>query len=180
MSDHKLYGLLAQFTEPGQVLNAARQARQAGYRQIDAFSPYPVEGLALELGHKKSRIPKLVLAGGLAGTFAGFTMQYYSMSVDYTFNSGGRPFNSWQAFIPVTFEMLVLIASFTAVIAFLFLNGLPRLHHPLFDVPQFERASQDRFFLCIEAADPQFDRVQTRDFLASLEGAEVLEVPEFE
>jgi hypothetical protein len=179
MSTSRLYGLLVEFTAPWQLLDAARRVRLAGYRRFDAFSPYPVEGLAIELGHKKSVIPRLVLAGGLAGTFAGFAMQYYSMVFDYRFNSGGKPFNSWPAFIPITFELLVLVASFTAVIAFLFLNGLPRLHHPLFDVPQFARAGQDRFFLCIEADDPLFDRVATQTFLATLAG-EVWEVPESE
>ncbi len=163
-----LYGLLAEFAEPAQVLTATRRAWEEGYREMDAYSPYPVEGLATALGMKRSRIPSIVFCGALVGAGVGFLMQYYSMVIDYPFNSGGRPLNSWPAFIPVTFEVLVLIASLSAFLGTLFLNGLPRPNHPIFNAPGFERASQDRFFLCIEASDPRFDFDATRRFLAEL------------
>lgn len=172
-----IYGLLAEFQTPEAILQATRRAREAGYKDIDAFAPYPVEGLGEELGLKHTRMPFVVLLAGITGAVVGFFMQYYSMSVNYPFNVGGRPTNSWPVFIPITFELLVLVAGFAALIGMLFLNGLPRPHHPLFNVPQFARASQDRFFLCIEATDGRFDRNATRDFLAGLEPLEVVEVP---
>ena len=172
-----IYGLMGEFETPEQILNAARRARQAGYRQMDAYTPYSVEGLAGELEMRRTRVSFVVLIGGLVGAAAGFWMQYDSMAIDYPFNVGGRPYNSWPAFIPVTFEMMVLMASFAALFGMLFLNGLPRPHHPVFNVPRFARASQDRFFLCIEAADPQFKRDETRRFLEGLGAREVSEVP---
>jgi hypothetical protein len=174
----RLYGLMAEYEKPEQVRTAVQMAWKAGYRQMDAFTPYPVEGLAHELGEKKTRIPFIILIGGLTGAGVGFLMQYWSMAVDYPFNSGGRPTNSWPVFIPVTFEMMVLVASFGAFLGMLFLNGLPRPNHPVFNVPQFARASQDRFFLCIESADPQFDEMATAAFLAATEPpGGVVEVP---
>ncbi len=173
-----IYGLMVEFLTAGEVLDATRRSRQAGYRQMDAYTPYPVEGLAAELGLKKTRIPFLVLMGGLVGMCVGFFMQYYSMAVNFRFNVGGRPHNSWPVFIPITFEVLVLVGAFSAFLGMMFLNGLPRPHHPVFNVPQFARSSQDRFFLCIEATDPQFDRRATAEFLATLQPqGEVIEVP---
>lgn len=178
MTGKPLYGLMAEFLTPEAVLQATRRARVAGYRQMDAYTPYTVEGLAAELGARRTRIPSIVLVTGLVGAAVGFLMQYYSMGVDYQFNSGGRPYNSWPVFIPITFEVLVLVASLGAFLGWMFLTGLPRHHHPVFSVPRFARASQDRFFLAIEATDPQFDRLQTALFLASL-GAhdEIIEIP---
>ena len=174
----ELHGLMIEFAEPLRIVEGTRRAWNAGYRAMDAYTPYPVEGLAVCLGLKKSRIPAVVFVGGLVGAAFGFFMQYYSMAVDYPLNVGGRPLNSWPVFIPVTFEVLVLVAAFSAFFAMLFLNGLPRPHHPVFNVPGFERASQDRFFLCIEATDPLFDRETTARFLLSLEPlAGVTEVP---
>jgi len=174
----RIYGLLAEFLTAEAVLAATRQAREAGYREMDAYSPYPVEGLAAELGQRATRIPFVVLTGGLVGAGVGFFMQYYSMAINYPFNSGGRPYNSWPVFIPITFELLILVGSFAAFLVMMFVNGLPLLHHPLFNVPQFGRSSQDRFFLCIEATDPQFDRRTTAEFLATLDPhGEVMEVP---
>jgi hypothetical protein len=173
-----IYGLMIEFLTAEEVLSAVRRAREAGYRAMDAYTPYPVEGLAAELGARKSRIPFVVLMGGLVGAAVGFFMQYYSMAISYPFNSGGRPHNSWPVFIPIAFEVLILVAALSAFLGMLLLCGLPRLNHPVFNVPQFARSSQDRFFLCIEAADPKFDRQSTAEFLASL-GAhgEVIEVP---
>jgi hypothetical protein len=173
-----IYGLMVEFLRAEEILAATRNARLAGYRDMDAYTPYPVEGLAAELGMRKTRIPFVVLMGGLVGAGVGFFMQYYSMAINYTFNSGGRPYNSWPVFIPITFELLILVASFAAFLGMMFLNGLPHPHHPVFNVPQFARSSQDRFFLCIEATDPQFDRRLTAEFLATLQPhGEVIEVP---
>jgi hypothetical protein len=179
MNDMPIYGLLAEFLTAGEILDATRRARQAGYRDMDAYTPHPVEGLAVELGMRSSRIPFVVLMGGLVGAAVGFLMQYYTMAIDYTFNIGGRPYNSWPVFIPITFELLILVAAFSAFLGMMFLNGLPRPHHPLFNVPQFARSSQDRFFLCIEATDPRFDRRTTAEFLAALNPhGQVIEVPQ--
>jgi hypothetical protein len=173
-----IYGLMAEFLTAEEVLGATRRARQAGYRAMDAYTPYPVDGLATELGMRRTNIPFVVLVGGLVGASVGFFMQYYSMAVDYKFNAGGRPYDSWPVFVPIAFEVLILVAAFAAFLGMMFLNGLPRPHHPVFNVPQFARSSQDRFFLCIEAADPQFDREATAAFLSTLNphGA-VVEVP---
>jgi len=176
-----VWGLLVEFESPEEILAAARRARLAGYREMDAHTPYSVEGLATELGLKRSRIPSLVLIGGLVGAAVGFWMQYYSLAIDYPVNAGGRPYNSWPAFVPIAFEVLILVAASAAFLGMLFLNGLPQPHHPLFSVPQFSRASQDRYFLSIEASDPLFDLEHTIHFLSSLcPHREVLIVPETE
>jgi hypothetical protein len=172
-----IYGMMAEFATAEEILRATRQARQAGYRVMDAYTPYPVEGLATELELPRNRVPFVVLVSGIVGAAAGFLMQYWSMAVDYPFNAGGRPHNSWPVFIPIAFEVMVLVASFAALLGMLFLNGLPQPHHPVFNVPRFAHASQDRFFLCIEAVDPRFDREATRQFLAGLGPSEVVEVP---
>jgi hypothetical protein len=172
-----IYGVLAEFLTPEEVLRATRQTRAAGYTAMDAFTPYPVEGLADELGMSRTHIPFVVLMAALVGAAVGFMMQYHSMAVDYPFNVGGRPHNSWPVFIPITFEVMVLVSGFAALIGMLFLNGLPQPYHPLFNLPQFARASQDRFFLCIEAADPQYDRDRTWQFLTTLGPREISEVP---
>jgi hypothetical protein len=163
-----IWGAMAEFALPEQILAATRRAREAGYRQMDAYTPYPVEGLATELGMRRSRIPSIVLIGGLVGAAVGFGMQYYCMAIDYPINAGGKPLNSWPAFAPVAFEFTILVAATAAFLGMLFLNRLPQPHHPLFSVPRFERASQDRFFLCIEATDPLFDVEGTTRFLAEL------------
>jgi hypothetical protein len=173
-----VYGLMAEFETPQAILEATRRAHEAGYRDMDAYTPYPVEGLATELGLPTTSVPFVVLVAGLVGAAAGFFMQWWPNVVDYPMNVGGRPHNSWPVFIPITFEVLILVASFAALLGMLFLNGLPRPHHPVFNVPRFDRASQDRFFLCIEATDPKFDPQATRDFLAGLApSGEVVEVP---
>jgi hypothetical protein len=173
-----IHGLMAEFRTAEEILQATRRAWQEGYRNMDAYTPYPVEGLAAELGLPRTRVPFVVLMGGLVGAAAGFFMQYWTMGVDYPINVGGRPYNSWPVFIPIVFEMMVLVASFAALFGTLFLSGLPQPYHPVFNVPRFARATQDRFFLCIEATDPKFDRQATENFLSSLhpEG-KVMEVP---
>src|SRR5262249_15687156 len=146
-----IFGVMAEFETAGEILEAVRASRREGYRVMDAYTPYAVEGLASELGMPRTRVPFVVLTAGLVGVAVGFFMQYWSMAVDYPFNVGGRPENSWPVFIPIAFEVMVLVASFATLFGMLFLNGLPRPHHPVFNVPRFARASQDRFFLCIEA-----------------------------
>jgi hypothetical protein len=172
-----IFGLMAEFEKPEEVLEATRRARIVGYRDMDAYTPYPVEGLAAELGMKRTRVPFVVLACGLVGAGVGFWMQLYSMKYDYPLNVGGRPGNSWPAFLPIAFEVMVLVASFGALLGMLFLNGLPRPYHPVFKVERFVEASSYRFFLCIEATDPRFDREATRQFLADLPVKDVIEVP---
>lgn len=173
----ELHGLLAEFTTADELVGATVRAREEGYRRIDAYSPFPVEGLADALGFRRTRIPLVVLLGGIVGGTAGYLLAYYCSAIAYPLNVGGRPLNSWPAFIPVTFETTILIAALSAVLGMLALNGLPRPHHPLFNVPQFDRVTQDRFFLCIEAGDPQFHPETTRQFLLSLNPREVFDVP---
>ena len=172
-----IYGLMAEFNTAKDLLKATKRARRAGYRVMDAYAPYPVRGLAEALGEKRTQVPFVVLAGGVAGACCGLIMQYWSMAHDYPFNVGGRPGNSWPVFVPIAFEVMVLVASLSALFGLLFLNGLPRPYHPVFNVPRFVDASQDSYFLCIEAADPLFDRQRTRDFLNGLAPREVAEVP---
>ena len=171
-----LYGLMAEFEQPEELLAAVRQAYAAGYRRMDAYSPFPVEDLAEALGFRKTRLPLLVLIGGLIGCVGGFFMQYFAAVIDYPVNVGGRPLNSWPSFIPVTFETTILFAALFAVLGMLALNGLPMPYHPVFNVARFERASRDRFFLCIETMDPLFDHEVTRQFLTTLGAQDISDV----
>lgn len=172
----RLYGLMAEFQNPHDLVEAARRAREAGYRQMDAYSPYPVEGLAEALGLERTRVPLITLIGGLLGAAVGFALQYWISVIDYPINVGGRPLNSWPAFIIVTFELTVLFAALFAVLGMLALNGLPMPYHPVFNVPRFALATRDRFFLCIEASDPKFRPDETRYFLERLAPRVVSEV----
>jgi hypothetical protein len=168
-----LYGLMAEFDDPGRLLTATRRAHEAGYRAMDAYSPYPIEGLHEALGAPRTILPLVVLLGGLFGGSAGYTLQYWASAVAYPLNVGGRPLNSWPAFIPPTFECTVLGAALAAVLGMLALNGLPCPHHAVFNVERFALATRNRFFLCIEATDRQFDLDATRDFLQGLDPREV-------
>ena len=163
-----LHGLLAEFHDPEQLLHAARQTREAGYRRVEAYSPFPVEGLAELLHPRPTRVPLIVLIGGVLGGLGGYGLQYWTQVMAYPLNIGGRPFNSWPSFIPVTFETTILGAALAAVFGMLALNGLPMPYHPVFNAPRFALASRNRFFLCIEARDPKFDRARTEQFLESL------------
>jgi len=171
-----IHGLLAEFHTPEAVLAAARRAYQEGYRKMDAYSPYPVEGLSEAIGFHHTRLPLIVLIGGIVGCLGGFSLQYWGSTTYYALNIGGRPFNSWPAFVPITFECTVLVAAFTTVLGMLALNGLPMPYHPVFNVPEFAFASRDKFFLAIEATDPLFGREATKKFLESLKPDGVFEV----
>jgi molybdopterin-containing oxidoreductase family membrane subunit len=171
-----IYGLMAEFETAEALLERARQTYQAGYRRISAYSPFPIAGLAEALGLGRTKLPYLVFLGGLAGGLAGFLLQYYSAVIDYPWNIGGRPFNSWPSFIIVTFEMTILGAAGVAVLGMLLLNKLPMLYHSVFNAPRFRFASQDRFFLCIEAGDPKFEPAEVQRFLAGLNPVEVVVV----
>jgi hypothetical protein len=171
-----IYGLMAEFDSPDALLVAAQRAYEAGYRRMDAYSPFPVEGLAEAIGFHRSGLPLVVLIGGIVGGLGGYLMQYYLSAIDYPLNIGGRPLHSAPSFIPVTFELTILIAALAAVLGLLALNGLPMPYHPVFNVPRFELASRNLFFLCIEATDRQFDRQNTRRFLESLQALGVSEV----
>lgn len=171
------YGLMAEFASADQLLRATRHAYATGYRAMDAYAPFPVDGLADALGAGQTAVPLIALTGGCIGTVGGFALQYYVHVISLPINVGGRPLDSWQAFIPVTFEMGVLFAALFTLAAILILNRLPELYHPVFNVVSFGRASRDRFFLCIEARDPLFDDRETRAFLTSLGALEVADVP---
>jgi hypothetical protein len=173
-----LYGMLAEFRSSEALLAAARKARELGYTRIEAYAPFPIEGLAEATGFRRNWIPAIVLAGGVVGGLGGYFMQWYSAVISYPINSGGRPAHSWPAFIPATFELTILVAALAGVAGMLLLNGLPRLHHPLFNVREFELASRNRFFLCVRAAAPKFEARATRDFLQHLDPVGVWEVPE--
>jgi Protein of unknown function (DUF3341) len=173
----QLYGLLAEFEKPEQIVRAAELARLAGYRRVEAYSPYPVPGLAEAVGHTHSRVPLWTLIGGVLGCVGAFGMQFYAMAIFYPLNVGGRPLASWPLFIPITFELTILGASLTAVLAMLVLNGLPMPHHPLFNVTAFEAVTRNRFFLCIQARDPEFAYDKVREFLTSVAPLSVSDVP---
>jgi hypothetical protein len=175
-TDTALYGLMAEFDDPNVLVAAARSARKAGYRRMDGYSPFAIEELAEALGVHHTLVPLLVLIGGIVGAMAGFGLAYWVSVIAYPINVGGRPFNSWPAFIVPTFETTVLFAAATAVFGMLALNGLPKVYHPVFNVPRFALASRDRFFLCIEARDPKFDLHATRQFLEGLGAREVTDV----
>lgn len=175
-TDAPLFGLMAEFDNPDALVEKARLAHQAGYRKLSAYSPFPIEELPAALGLRASRLPLLVFLGGVAGAITGFGMQYYAAVIDYPWNIGGRPLNSWPSFIILTFEMTILFAAGTAVLGMLLRNGLPQPYHAVFNAPRFRLASQDRFFLCVEAKDPKFDVAKTRQFLESLQPAEVVAV----
>ena len=171
-----LYGILAEFDTPEELRDGAEQAYAHGYRRMDAYSPFPVDGLAEAVGFRRTRLPLMVLIGGILGGAGGFYLQYWISVIDYPLVVGGKAFNSWPAFIPVTFELAVLSASLTAVLGMLALNGLPKPYHPVFNVERFALASRDRFFLCIEASDPKFDLPSVKEFLQKLKPRAVHEV----
>ena len=172
-----VYGLMAEYRSPQALLDAILRTKGEGYTAIDAFTPYPVEAVSEEIeNHKKSKVSLVVLLGGLTGAAVGFGLQWWTAAVDYPLNIGGRPLLSWPAFIPVTFELTILFAAFSAVVGMFLLNRLPQPYHPVFNVPAFDRALQDRCFLLIESRDPKFDLEVTRSFLEELKPREVHDV----
>ena len=173
-----VYGLMAEFDNPTALVNAARAARDKGYRKLDAYSPFPIEELSDALHLHKNRLPLIVLGGGILGGLAGYLLQYYVTVWEFPINIGGRPLHSWPAYIVITFEMTILFAAISAVLGLLALCGLPMLYHPAFNVPRFALASRNRFFLSIEATDPLFDARATAEFLETLGAKEVSEVAE--
>jgi hypothetical protein len=171
-----IYGVMAEFDNPTALVNAARAAREKGYRRLDAYSPFPIEELSEALHLHKNKLPLIVLIGGILGGLTGYLMQYYVTVIYFPINVAGRPLHSWPAYIIITFEMTILFSAIAVVLGLLALCGLPMPYHPTFNVPRFALASRNRFFLCIEAADPLFDRERTSGFLETLEPREVSEV----
>ena len=171
-----LYGLLAEFDSPTAIVSAAERVYEAGYRSMDAYTPFAIEGLAEAIGFRKNSIALVVLLGGLIGGLSGLGLQIWTSAIAYPLNIGGRPLISWPSFIPATFEMTILLAAFGAVLGMLALNGLPMPYHPVFNAPRFELASRSHFFLCVESKDPKFDPVATRQLLLSLGANEVSDV----
>ncbi len=167
---------MAEFEGPNELVAAARKVYSLGYRRINGYSPYPIEELSEAIGFTHTRLPLIVFIGGLLGGLAGFFMQYYMEVIDYPLNVGGKPLNSWPAFIPITFEMTVLAAAFSAVLGMLVLNRLPQPYHPVFNVPNFAMATRDRFFLAVEANDPKFNHEEVVNLLKSLDALEVNDV----
>ena len=178
MTETPLYGLMAEFDNPTDLMKAARATYAAGYRNIDAYTPYPIEELADVIGFEKTRVPLVCLLGGILGGLSGYLLQYWINNISYPLNIGGRPFHSWPAFIIATFEMTILFGGLSAAIGMLGLNGLPAPYHPVFNNPRFSAVSRDRFFLCVEAVDPQFDPEGTRQFLSAFNTVDIAEVPE--
>ncbi len=172
-----LYGVIAEFNDPQSLLDAANAVREQGYTATDAFSPFPIHGLAEAVGFHKSRLSAIVLTMGILGGVGGFFMCWYANVISYPLNIGGKPLNSWPAWIPITFECAILLAAFGAVFGMLALNGLPMPYHPVFNVRRFDSASRDKFFLVIQARDPKFNLDEARRFLQTLGPREVTDVP---
>jgi ActD protein len=175
-SQPSIYGLMAEFDTPAQLIEAARRVRAEGYHRVEAYTPYPIEELSHVLHPGHSRLPLLVFCGGVIGGICGYLLQYWVHVVHYPINIGGKPLHSWPAFIPITFEMTILGAALTTVLGMLALNGLPMPYHPVFNVPRFSLASRDRFFMMIRSVDPHFDRQRTEALLTELEAHDVVEV----
>jgi len=171
-----MYGLMAEFHTAEDLLEAVHKVHVAGFKHVDALTPYPIEEVAHALELPRSKMPLIVLGGGITGGLAGYMLQYWSQVLEYPMNIGGRPFHSWPAFIVPTFEMTILFAALSAVLGMFALNGLPQPYHPVFNVPRFALASRDLYFLVIEARDPKFDPEETRRFLLNLHASEVSEV----
>lgn len=176
--ERALHGIMAEFATPAALVSALKQVRAAGYTVLDAFTPFPIEEVIEALDPPRSKVPAIVLAGGIFGGLAGWGLQYWINVIDYPLNIGGRPLNSWVAFIPPTFETTVLFAGLSAIVGMLAVNGLPRPYHPVFNVPRFQFASRDRYFLVVESGDPKFDPKRIREVLAAAGAEGIHEVEE--
>lgn len=175
-----LYGVMAEFDSPKELVAASRAAREAGFTRMDAYSPFPIHEIDEALGIRRSILPWLILAGGVIGGSGGFGLLYWTHVIDYPLNVGGRPYMAIPMFIPITFECIVLGAALTAVVGMIILNGLPQPYHPVFNAPRFALASRDKFFLAIESNDPNFDHEETTSFMRNLNAREVFDVTEDE
>jgi hypothetical protein len=178
MKRTKVYGIMAEFDSVNALVDAANRTREAGYKKIDAYSPFPVEGLAEAIGFHRDEVPLVVLIGALLGGLGGYLLQYWISVVSYPVNVGGKPYHSWPAFIVVTFEMTILFGGIFAVFGMLALNGLPMPYHPVFNVPRFAFATKDRFFLIVFSSDPKYNPTEVRHFLGSLGPRSISEVPD--
>jgi len=177
VSGSRYYGIAAEFKSPEDLMSAIRRSREAGYSRMDAYTPFPVHGLSEELRFRDERVPIFMFLGGLTGGLFGFFLQTYTNVWDYPFNVGGKPLLSYVNWVPITFECTVLFSALTGLVSMVMLNGLPKPYDPMFNIPNFSRASQDRFFLCIEARDPNFSVDEVTRFLESLGADEVQAVP---
>ena len=169
------FGVVGEFDSPDKLLAAANKALDGGYSSMDAFSPFPIHGLADAIGFQEGRVRWIIFVAGAAGAIGGMGLQWWVATQAYPLNVGGRPLFSWPSFIPPAFETTILFAAFGAVLGMIGLNRLPQPHHPVFDAPNFERASQDRFFLLVEAKDPMYDASAIKKLM---EGADALQVTE--
>ena len=172
-----LYGLMAEFETPTELVNACKAAYAEGYREMDAYSPFPIEEASEAIGFHKSAVPLIVLLGGILGGLSGFGLQYWINVIAYPLNIGGKPYDSWPAFIVPTFEMTILFAGLCGMFGMFALNGLPQPYHPVFNVDKFSAVTRDKFFLCVEATDPKFDLVGTQQFIERLKPLSISEVP---
>lgn len=177
MATSRYFGIAAEFESPDDLLVAVRRAREAGYSRMDAYTPFPVHGLSDELRFRDERVPIFMFLGAVAGALTGFFLQTYTNAWDYPFNVGGRPLIAYAAWVPVTFECTILFSALTGVFSMIIMNGLPRPYDPMFNIPNFARASQDRFFLCIESKDPNFAVDDTTKFMENLGALSVEAVP---
>jgi hypothetical protein len=175
--DESLYGLMAEFTDEHTYLQAVRRTASEGYQRMDAYSPFPVEGAAEAMDFRRTWVPPITLIGGIIGLVSGYLLQFWVAVIAYPLNVAGRPLNSWPYFVPITYEMTILFAAWISLLGMLALNGLPKPYHPVFNVPEFGRASEDRFFVVVEADDPRFDYAATRGFLESLGARGVYDIP---
>jgi len=172
-----IFGLMAEFETPTDLVRACKAAYAEGYRDMDAYSPFPIEEASEAIGFHKSAVPLITLIGGILGGTSGFALQYWINVIAYPLNIGGKPYNSWPAFIVPTFEMTILFAGLVGMFGMFALNGLPRPYHPVFHVEQFSKVTRDRFFLCVEATDPKFDLTGTQQFMERLKPLSIAEVP---